>query len=644
MKASELHIGNLLEFLPEQGKILLERSRVMILDATSLGMLRKDLINTLGIDRAKGFLIRYGYSCGYQAAMNIKKEFQWDEEGEGVFSGPTMHTQQGFVLSKLFYNINHQTETGFYHGSWTNSYEAEQHILHFGYHHEPVCWNLAGYASGYSSARLGKKIIYKELECVGKGDKICTYVGRTIEDWGEEINSELSFYEMSKINEELEDAHRKIKVQNKILEHTIAIHEQLTQCILNGKGIAYIIAILAELMKSAVVLEDHHLNPLSSNIPQTVALNDSLKPYLFTSTSLTFKEQTSIYLKRKRPFEINDQYSDIAVNRLVSPILVGNQFLGFISLLRLNKRFSNIDHIAIEHAASIIALEILKEKEIAEVENRLKGDFIDDLLSENFSDSNSIIIRARGLDYDISLPHRVLVLFIDNLQQLTKTYRHNEKLIFQFKTDLFNCVKDLLKTLGKGIINSKGEYFIILLQIENHNYSEESVRLFSEKIFKRVSEKFPEVLITIGIGTLCTDLSAFSTSFRSAQKAIEIGKVLKKHDKIVSLEQFGAHSLLFSTFNPEDLYHYAIIQIGSLLEYDKNHKTQFLQTLQNFLNLRDNIEKTARTMNLSVSGLKYRLQRIEEITGQSLKDSENSFNLELALKILQLTGTEKIIG
>lgn len=78
MLASELRLEELLEFLPEQGKILLKGSRVIIFDATSMGKLRKDLIDTLGMDRAKGFLMRYGWSCGFEAAMSIKEQFQWD--------------------------------------------------------------------------------------------------------------------------------------------------------------------------------------------------------------------------------------------------------------------------------------------------------------------------------------------------------------------------------------------------------------------------------------------------------------------------------------------------------------------------------------------------------------------------------------
>ena len=47
-------------------------------------------------------------------------------------------------------------------------------------------------------------------------------------------------------------------------------------------------------------------------------------------------------------------------------------------------------------------------------------------------------------------------------------------------------------------------------------------------------------------------------------------------------------------------------------------------------------------MNMSISGLKYRLQRIEDITGQDPKDGQAFLNLYLAMNILQLVGEDKI--
>lgn len=642
MQIPELRIENLLKFLPEQGKIFLEDSRALILDAASLGMLRKDLITTLGMDRAKGFLIRYGWACGYEAAINTKRRYPWDEDREEVFSGPMMHTLQGFVLSHHFKKTDQQTGSGFYHGIWTNSYEAEQHILHFGYHHEPVCWNLAGYASGYSSARLGKRIIYKEIQCVGKGDDRCTYVGKTIEDWGEEILPELSYYEVSTISEELDVAHRRIQEQNKILERTVTIHEQLTQCILNGQGIDDITSTLAKLMKCTVVLENRHLEPLSVSIPDRLSAKNLLAPYLHLADSPSFQKNTAFYMQQTRSFEITDHYPDMLINRLVGPIIVGQQLFGFVCYLRSGLPFTELDHIAVEHSASVLALEMLKQKEIAAVESRLKGDFVDDLLSEHLTEPHSIITRARGLDYDITQPHRVLVFDISNLAQVLKSLKHDEKKVFQLKNDLAGMIKSCLQQFSRGMVVTKSDHLIMLIQINPLEKLKKGVQDLAEQILEQTMKLFPKVTLTVGIGSNCIELSDYYRSYQSALKAIEIGKTLRKQSQIISLDQFGAHALLFSAFNPADLRRFAHAQIGSLLVYDVTYQAELLPTLQEFLNNRGNVEKTARSMNLSISGLKYRLQRIEEITGQNPKDPQASFNLQLALSILQLMGKDEI--
>ena len=642
MRASELNMKELLKFSPEQGKIFLKDSRVIVFDTAALGKLRKDLIDTLGLDRAKGFLIRYGWSCGYEAAMSIKEQFQWDNELEWIYAGPTMHTLEGFVAVKpKVIDIDREKGTWLLSGMWDNSFEAEQHILHFGNHNEPVCWMLVGYAGGYGSAYLGKKVIYKEINCVGKGDERCSFIGKTLEEWGDEISSELPYYEISKISEELEAAHRRIKAQNRILEQAVTVHEQLTQCILQGKGVEDITSNLAELMKCTVIWENRDLVPQFTFSKQPTE-EELLRPYLSILTSSSFKTSSKNYLKQKRPFQIVDEYPDFHIYRLVSPLIVGNELQGLISLLRTGYAFRELETIALEHAASVFALAILEEIKIAEVERRLKGDFVDDLLSGNFSDRKSIINRALGLQYDITLPHRVVILDILDFTQLIKAFKHNEKKILDFKTELVNTIQSYLNQLGNGIVINKSNLIIMLVQETNQDDSDIFTSKLAEKIIQHVSEQFPKVTLTAGIGSICLELPDYYHSFQSAQKAIEIGKTLKKHGQVISLEQFGTHALLFSAINPKDLYKFATKQLGALLAYDETYRAQLIPTLQEFLKHRGNIEGTARTMNMSISGLKYRVKRIEETTGQNLKDSEACFNLQFALNIMQLAGKDQI--
>ena len=52
---------------------------------------------------------------------------------------------------------------------------------------DPICWSMIGYASGYCSGAFGQQIIYKEVECVGRGYNLCRFIGKTVEEWGDDV-------------------------------------------------------------------------------------------------------------------------------------------------------------------------------------------------------------------------------------------------------------------------------------------------------------------------------------------------------------------------------------------------------------------------------------------------------------------------
>jgi|SRR5688572_11046976 len=57
-----LHLAELLDFRPDQGVIRLHEQRVVILSAAAMGLMRKELVDTLGHDTARRVLLRFGFS------------------------------------------------------------------------------------------------------------------------------------------------------------------------------------------------------------------------------------------------------------------------------------------------------------------------------------------------------------------------------------------------------------------------------------------------------------------------------------------------------------------------------------------------------------------------------------------------------
>ena len=195
MRLSDLDLRELLEFEPRGGIIRFAGQRAVILDAVALGLLRKELIETVGATAARGVLTRFGYAHGWRTAENLRTEFPWDSEREWQHAGGRLHILQGLLLK--FVPLSRGTENGpepFMESIWHESYEAEQHLLHLGLADEPVCWTLCGFASGYLSFCHGREYYCREERCLGRGDAVCHMVVRSREDWGDAIAADLPFY------------------------------------------------------------------------------------------------------------------------------------------------------------------------------------------------------------------------------------------------------------------------------------------------------------------------------------------------------------------------------------------------------------------------------------------------------------------
>ena len=126
---------------------------------------------------------------------------------------------------------------------WTESYEAEQHLLHLGLSTEPVCWTLCGFASGYLSYCHGRSIYCLEERCRGKGDAVCRMVGPAERGVGRRACSRASpYYEPDAVNEalgelaqELKRAERRLASRARALERA-TVHEAETGLVARERG------------------------------------------------------------------------------------------------------------------------------------------------------------------------------------------------------------------------------------------------------------------------------------------------------------------------------------------------------------------------------------------------------------------------
>ena len=200
-----LHLAELLDFRPDQGVIRLHEQRVVILSAAAMGLMRKELVDTLGLETARRVLLRFGFADGYHDAVNLRARSNWKSPVDGLRAGAMLHTLEGIVRADVR-RVEYDDETGRFEEEvrWHDSYEAEQHAHHYGKSSAPVCWSLVGYSSGFVSACLGKEIYFREIRCAGQGERYCSAIGRDVKSWESEAESIRADFQADSLGQEVE--------------------------------------------------------------------------------------------------------------------------------------------------------------------------------------------------------------------------------------------------------------------------------------------------------------------------------------------------------------------------------------------------------------------------------------------------------
>ena len=192
-------------FCAETGQIWLHEHRMLLVHAEAQASLRKELIDTLGMDRAQGLLTRMGYASGVRDAELARIRAQNSSDLEAFMTGPRLHTLEGIVHVTPV-ELELDRAAGKFYGEflWEDSWEGQWHRHYYGVHTDPVCWTQIGYACGYTSAFMGRPVLYKEVECVGMGNNNCRIVGKPVEEW-EDASEYKHFFNRESIADQLFD-------------------------------------------------------------------------------------------------------------------------------------------------------------------------------------------------------------------------------------------------------------------------------------------------------------------------------------------------------------------------------------------------------------------------------------------------------
>ena len=443
-----------------------------------------------------------------------------------------------------------------------------------------------------------------------------------------ELPKSLKFSEMT-----MAITKRIINRQMEMLEYARKIHDRLTEVILQNRGLSQIAVVLAELLDAPVRIMDTHYNLLAS--ARTAEHEASLQPEKMQAEYLALKKQ-QLLCPEQNLIAIDACSTPESPDQFLYPLAVGQEVYGYLSVLTAKQTLAEMEKTAIASAATISTLEILKEKAVWETEERVKGDFIDDLLENAIITDTILRRRANYLGFNLEKKFAVLILQFGNLN----TSQSISEAHFQdTKQRVFSLVRFSLHTYQKqALLKYKNNKLILLIQIDRDNAQDggrgELTQIATE--LRKIIAAETAISTAIGIGRAYKQLADMAKSFREAEQVLAIGDRLRSKEYVLFYEELGPYILFAGAANEAELLAFYTNTVSAVIAYDIQHSSQLILTLEAFIRCNNGLKETASELFIHRHTLKYRLGRIREICGLDPENTRDQFQLQLGLIVARL--------
>lgn len=320
---------------------------------------------------------------------------------------------------------------------------------------------------------------------------------------------------------------------------------------------------------------------------------------------------------------------------VVVPIIAGNNHLGFVTALDEEKSLSKLDCIALEHAATVIALEMLKQKASFESELRIRENFFDSLLTGKYENEDIVLWRAKQLGLDLSKTYRLMSIDIE-LEEVVDNVKRQYKQVHMAE-NFFETVRYVFESICPGFFlsgNCNNTIGLLPVTVETKDTDINNLSTVLQRIETDLKTHLPEEYKWwVGIGSPCSRLSDFATSYHEARATIDIVKALNRKNRCLAYEKLGVFSLI--NINVDRFRNFIRKVIGPLIDYDEKNNSQLVETLTLYFNNNCNVQRASRNGFLNSATMKYRLKRISEIANIDFSNSETILMVHLALKMIE---------
>ncbi|MFJ8142845.1 PucR family transcriptional regulator [Streptomyces sp. NPDC096013] len=401
--------------------------------------------------------------------------------------------------------------------------------------------------------------------------------------------------ELDRLRTERDTALRQLDAVRSELHRQKTVHETLARVAARGGGEDAITQALYELTGLSALIEDRFGNLRSWAGPD--------RPVPYPVRSATSQEEMLSQVAREAgPVRIKD--------RLIALVRPRGDILGVLAIEDPGSTADEHTMFTLDHAQRSLAQELVHMRELTEVEMQLRRQLIDDLLEG--TDETSAYARAEAVGHDLRRPHYVVVVhwpgtaannvFTRAVQQATAT------------------------AATRPLITRRGDRVVVLTEAKPDD----------DAVHSAVAHELGTPGGAIGVSTRCDSPEGIPRCYQEALRALEVRQNSRERSGTTFFDDLGLYRILGPGNDLGELEGFVREWLGQLIDYDAEHESELVETLSRYFDCGGNYDDAAAALSVHRSTLRYRLQRIREISDRDLTDVDTRLNLQVATRVWKI--------
>jgi sugar diacid utilization regulator/putative methionine-R-sulfoxide reductase with GAF domain len=420
---------------------------------------------------------------------------------------------------------------------------------------------------------------------------------------------------------ERSELQRRTEVQLDEIRLSHDIHERFTKLSLEGAGIKSILDAVGSLAggRAALYSADGY------RVRGAGESSDGMPPRIHVPNPLAQAGAREVRINAGRPSRELD----------LVPVRAGSDILGLLAVGVDEKTLdSEGRRRALEHGSTVLALELSKERAAAEVERRLRGDLVEEVLAGGLEADEAERVARQAERLGHRLPQRAWVVVLEPDDDETEA-----ALSARGQQDrLDGALSPLVRSRLPGALTLVRTASAVFLVPDEIATDLATVEKLAGQVLAAAAPVMKPGSASVGIGNLANGVSELARSHIEARQALRLTRRAGGRGRVASYRSLGAFRLLLEVQSPDALRRFVDELLGQLLTYAQSRDTPLLETLEALSGARWVRRAAARQLGIHINSMSYRIERIEALTGLQLDDPETRVAISIALRARAMLG------